>query len=189
MFAFRHRLLIFAFCFWYLCFFFFTLVFAFCVNYRFVFAFKQHRLPTLAECSFLFVVLLIWEPISVSMVSSSSSQVGSGIVPVDGVGQISCSHCLYHASLFCSITCILFHQSIFLHLILYLLFPHLFRSFSCSTRYATTAHFKFQSLHYHIFIYDRGYHRMLFALAILSKDPVMPNMSTNSSLFLRFHHT
>ena len=40
MFAFRHRLLIFAFCF-------FTLVFAFCVNYRFVFAFKQHRLPSL----------------------------------------------------------------------------------------------------------------------------------------------
>ena len=116
---------------------------------------------------------------------SSSSHVGSGIVCVDGVGQISCSHCLYHASLFCSITCILFHQSIFLHLILYLLFPHLFRSSSCSTRYATTAHFKFQSLHYHIFIYDRGYHRMLFALAILSKDPVMPNMSINFSLFLR----
>ena len=33
-------LLIFAFCF-------FTLLFAFCVNCRFVFAFKQHRLPTL----------------------------------------------------------------------------------------------------------------------------------------------
>ena len=35
------------------------------------------------------------------------------------------------------------------HLILYLLFPHLFRSSSSST----TTHFKFQSLHYHIFIY------------------------------------
>ena len=38
-------------------------------------------------------------------------------------------------------------QSIFLHLILYLLFPCLFQSSS------TTTHFKFQSLHYHIFIF------------------------------------
>ena len=49
--------------------------------------------------------------------------VGSDIVPVDGVGRISYDHCLYRASPFCSITCILFHQSIFIHLILYLLFP------------------------------------------------------------------
>ena len=75
---------------------------------------------------------------------SSSSYVGSGIV--DRVGQVSYGHCLYHASPFCSITCILFHQSIFLHLILYLPFPRLFRFSS------TTAHVKFQSLHYRIFI-------------------------------------
>ena len=50
--------------------------------------------------------------------SSLSSQVGSDIVPVDGVGRISFGHCLYHASPFCLVTCILFHQSIFLHLIL-----------------------------------------------------------------------
>ena len=43
---------------------------------------------------------------------------GSGIVPVDGVGRISYGHFLYHASPFCSITCIIFPQSIFLHLIL-----------------------------------------------------------------------
>ena len=48
---------------------------------------------------------------------------------------------------FCAITCILFSQSIFLHLILYFFFPRLFRSSS------TTTHFKFQSLHYHIFIF------------------------------------
>ena len=54
--------------------------------------------------------------------TSSLSYVGSGIVPVDGAGGISHRHCLYHASPFRSITCILFHQSIFLHLILYLLF-------------------------------------------------------------------
>ena len=35
------------------------------------------------------------------------------------VGRISYDHCLYHASPFCPITCILFLQSIFLHLILY----------------------------------------------------------------------
>ena len=80
---------------------------------------------------------------------SSSLHVGSSIVPVDGVGRISYGHCLYHASPFCSITCILFHQSIFLHLILYLLFPRLFPSSSS----ATTAHFKFQSLHYHILVF------------------------------------
>ena len=50
------------------------------------------------------------------------SHVGSGIVPVDGVGRISYGHCLYHTSPFRSITCILFPQSVFLHLILYLLF-------------------------------------------------------------------
>ena len=43
--------------------------------------------------------------------------------------------------------CILFHQSIFLHLILHVLFPRLFRSSS------TTTYFKFQSLHYHIFVF------------------------------------
>ena len=75
--------------------------------------------------------------------------VGSGIFPVDGVGRILYRHCLYHSSPFRSITCILFPQSIFLHLILYLLFPRLFRSSSSST----TTHFKFQSLHYHIFIF------------------------------------
>ena len=32
---------------------------------------------------------------------------------VDGVGRISYGHCLYYASPFCSITCILFPQSIF----------------------------------------------------------------------------
>ena len=37
---------------------------------------------------------------------SSSSHVGSGIVPVDGVGRILYGHCLYHVSPFCSITCI-----------------------------------------------------------------------------------
>ena len=42
MFASGHRLLTFAFCF-------FTSVFAFCVNYRFAFVFKQHRLPTLTS--------------------------------------------------------------------------------------------------------------------------------------------
>ena len=80
---------------------------------------------------------------------SSSSHVGSGIVPVDGVGRISYGRCLYHASPLCSITCILFYQSIFIHLILYLLFPRFFWSSSSST----TAHFNFQSLHYHIFIF------------------------------------
>ena len=70
------------------------------------------------------------------------SHVGSGIVPVDGVGRITYGHCLYHVSPFRSITCILFPQSIFLHLILYLLFPRLFRSSSSST----TTHFKFQSV-------------------------------------------
>ena len=78
------------------------------------------------------------------------SNVGSGIFPVDGVGRISYGHCLYHSSPFRSITCILFPKSIFLHLILYLLFPLLFRSSSSST----TTHFKFQSLHYHIFIFS-----------------------------------
>ena len=78
---------------------------------------------------------------------SLSFHVGSGIVPVNRLGQISYGHCLYHSLPFCSITCILFHQSIFLHLILYLLSPCLFRSSS------TTTHFKFQSLHYHIFIF------------------------------------
>ena len=86
---------------------------------------------------------MIW-PLSYHIVISHA---GSGVVPVDGVGRISYGHCLYHASPFRSITCILFHQSIFLHLILYLLFPRLFRSSS------TTTHFKFQSLHYHIFIF------------------------------------
>ena len=36
------------------------------------------------------------------------SHVGSGIVPVDGVGRISYGHRLYHASPFFSITCISF---------------------------------------------------------------------------------
>ena len=74
--------------------------------------------------------------------------------------------CLYYSSPFRSITCILFPQSIFLHLILYLLFPRLFRSSSSST----TTHFKFQSLHYHIFISflkTWPYHRILLALAML----------------------
>ena len=82
-----------------------------------------------------------------SIISRSFSQVfnnhyhyQSSIVPVDGVGWISLGHCLYHASPFSLITCFLFHQSIFVYLILYsLLFPRLFRSSS------TTAHFKFQS--------------------------------------------
>ena len=78
------------------------------------------------------------------------SHVGSGIVPINGVGQISYGHCLYHASPFCLITCIPFHQSIFLHLILHLLVPRLFPSSS------TTTHFKFQSLHYHIFIFSQN---------------------------------
>ena len=49
---------------------------------------------------------------------SSSWNVGSGVVPFDEAGWISHGHCLYHASPFCSITCILFHQSIFLCFIL-----------------------------------------------------------------------
>ena len=80
--------------------------------------------------------------------NTSSSHIRSGIVPLYRVGRISYGHCLYHASPVCLITCILFHQSIFLHLILYLLFPRLFRSSSSFT----TVHFKFQSLHYHILI-------------------------------------
>ena len=54
-------------------------------------------------------------------------------MPVNGVGRISYGHYLYHASPVCLITCILFHQ---------------LSSFSFAT-----AHFKFQSLHYHIFIF------------------------------------
>ena len=73
------------------------------------------------------------------LTSIKSSHVGSSIIPVDGVGRISYCHCLYYASQFCSITCIFFHPSIFLHLILYLLFPCLFQSSSSST----TSHFKF----------------------------------------------
>ena len=42
-----------------------------------------------------------------------SSHFGSGIVLIDGVGRISCGHCFYHSLPFCSITCILFRQSIF----------------------------------------------------------------------------
>ena len=112
------------------------------------------------------------------------SHVGSGIFPVDGVGRISYGHCLYHSSPFRLITFILFPQSIFLHLILYLLFPRLFRSSSSST----TTHFKFQSLHYHIFIFfpqNMTVPPYTACLAILSKDSFMPNMSINSSLFLR----
>ena len=126
---------------------------------------------------------------------SSSSHFGSGIVPVDGVGRILYGHCLYHASPFCSIRCIFFHQSIFLHLILYLLFPRLFQPSSSSF---TTAHFKFQSLRYHILIFfpqnipflnqssihsSKPYHLILLALAILSKDSFMPNMPINFSLY------
>ena len=115
---------------------------------------------------------------------SSSSHVGSGIVPIDGVSRILYGHCFYYASPFSSITCILFHQSIFLHLILYLLFPRLFRSSSSST----TTYFQFQSLDYHIFIFfpqNMTVSRILLASAILSEDFVMPNMSISSSLFLR----
>ena len=57
-----------------------------------------------------------------------SLHVGSCIVPVDGVGRISYGHSVYHTSPFRSITCILFPQTIFFHLILYLLFPCLFWS-------------------------------------------------------------
>ena len=70
-------------------------------------------------------------------ICTSSSHVGSGIV--DGVGQISYGHCLHHASPFCSIPCILFHQSIF-YLILYVFFLRLFRSFSSFT--TLTSNFK-----------------------------------------------
>ena len=65
------------------------------------------------------------------------SHAGSVIVPVDGIGRISYGHCLYHASPFRSITCILFPLSIFLHLILYLLFPRLFRVLSLFYRTST----------------------------------------------------
>ena len=69
-----------------------------------------------------------------------------------------------------------------------LAFPRLFRSSS----FSTTAHFKFQSFHDHIFIFflqnmTIPLHYILLALAILSKDSFMPNMSINSSLFLRFN--
>ena len=107
----------------------------------------------------------------------SSSHVGSGIVPVDGVGRISYGHCLYHASPFCSITCIFSHQSIFLYFILHLLFPRFFQSSS------TTTHFKFQSLHYHIFIFFPQ--NMTVPPLTSSYLETITNMSMNSSLFLR----
>ena len=56
-----------------------------------------------------------------TVIVPTSSHVGCGIVAVDKVGLILYGHCLYYASPFCSITCILFHQPIFLHLILRLL--------------------------------------------------------------------
>ena len=68
-------------------------------------------------------------------------------------------YCPYRRSLslprlaICSITCILFHQSIFLYSITYMLFLRLLWSSS----FSTTTHIKFQSLHYHIFIFFPQY--------------------------------
>ena len=73
--------------------------------------------------------------------ASLSPHVGFGIVPVDVVGRILYGHCLCYASPVCLITCILFQQSIFLHLILYLLFPRLFRSSFSTTSKPSLSHF------------------------------------------------
>ena len=120
---------------------------------------------------------------------------GLGTVPVDGVRQISYSHCLNHALPFSFITYLFFHQSIFFHLILYLLFPSLFWSFSSSI----TVHFKFQSLHYHIFIFFPQnmivpLHTTCFShpiyglLKSLLKSSLFLLFSKLPSLFLSKHH-
>ena len=91
-------------------------------------------------CSFLQVCRIMF------CLFVSSSHVGSGSVPVDRVNRILCGHCLYYTLPVYLITCIFFHQSIFL---ISLLFPRLFW---CSSSF-TIALFKFQSLYYHIFIF------------------------------------
>ena len=109
---------------------------------------------------------------------SLSSHVGSDIVPVDRVGRISYGHCLHHASPFWSITCILFHQSIFL-LILY--FFHIYFGLLLLP---LTSNFEAFTITFSSFLKIWPYHRILLALAILSKDCFVPNVSINSSLFL-----
>ena len=122
--------------------------------------------------------------IIIKLYSSDFAHVGSGIFPVDGVGRISYGHCLYYSSPFRSIACILFPQSIFLHLILYLLFPRLFRL--PLPPLPLTSNFKAFTITFSSsFLKTWPYHRILLALAILSKDSFMPNMSINSLLFLR----
>ena len=98
---------------------------------------------------------------------SSSSHFGFGVIPVDGVGRISYGHCLFHASPFRSITCIVAYSfTTPFFFIFYLFFPRLFRFSSSST----TSQFKFQSLHYHILIFPQNMivppHTTCFSLPI-----------------------
>ena len=83
--------------------------------------------------------------------------------PIDGVGRISCGHYLYHASPFCSITCILFHRSSFLHFVLYLFYPRLFRS---SSSFATVNFKAFTITFSSSFLKTWPYHHIPLALAI-----------------------
>ena len=123
---------------------------------------------------------------------SSSLHVRSGIVLVDGVGRISYGHCLYHASPFISITCVLFHQSIFLHLILCLLFSRLFRSSSSLLQFISN--FKaFTVTFSSSFLKTLPYHRILnlLTLAILSKDSYAQHVHLLLAVFsvLKLHTT
>ena len=112
------------------------------------------------------------------------SHVGSGIVSVNGVGRISYAHCLYHsrhfhwsqASSFPSPFFFMSFSACFFHVCFGLLFPLLL----------LTSNFKAFIITFSSFLLKTWpYHHILLALAILSKDSFMPNMSINSSLLLR----
>ena len=101
---------------------------------------------------------------------NQSFHVGSGVVPFDRVGWISYGHCFYHASPFCSITCIVFHQSFFLHLILYLLFPRLFQSSSTTAPSNFKANFNFQ-------MYDPMKNKKMVDSVLKNHKPFFINIS------------
>ena len=114
----------------------------------------------------------------------SSSHVGSGIVPVNKLAGF-CMVIVFatprhfvrsHASFFTSPFLFISFSTCFFHVCFGLPLPLL----------PLTSNFKaFTITFLSSFLKTWPYHRILLALAILSKDPFMPNMSINSSLFLR----